>query len=405
MSSSTYETSTVGAGVQKTLVILLNFPTSKQVCTKSQVDSLMFSGSSSVNKYYQENSFGKVGFQGTVTEAMTIAAPAYCDLNSLSSSGDAVATQAGYDLNLFQKRVYVLPPNSLKCGWTGAAFTGGNKVFIDSSGCSNSMVYAHELGHSLGMNHASSAGGEYADHSDVMGDPSSTPHFNSVHKIAMGWIPSSRIANMSGMVGTIADYRVAHLEQDVNDLQAVKVPIVGTTDSYYLSYRRGLGFDSILSSGFLDSISVHRAGLGTRSYLVGTVKAGEVWIDPTGAFKVQLLSRDTTYGNVHIEVSTPDVTAPSVPLNLQASVKTVTSGKGRRAVTTTVIHLSWSSSNDDRGVQKYLIERNGILYTVVPGAAFDDSYLLQGMSYTYRIQAVDYSGNISDYSLPVTVGP
>ncbi|WP_374073605.1 reprolysin-like metallopeptidase [Bdellovibrio bacteriovorus] len=407
--SSTSEPVAVGVGMQNTIVVLLNFQNSPQVCTKTQVDSLMFTGKSSVNKFYQENSYGKVGFKGVVTEPVTIEAPSIgnCDLSSISSRGDAAAGQAGYDLSSFQRRVYVLPPNSLNCSWTGAAYIGGNRSFINSDGCNNSMVYAHELGHNLGMDHASSVSGEYGDHSDVMANPSTPFHYNSFHKIAMGWIPSSRISVMSGLPGSVGDYKVAHIEQDISDIQTVKIPIAGTVDSFFISYRRGLGFDSVLSAQFLDSVSIHKAGLGTKSILLGTVKVGGTWFDSSGALKVQMLSRDSTYASIRVEVASPDVSAPSVPTNLQASMKTMTYGKGRRAVTTTAVHLSWTASMDDRGVQRYIIERNGEVYTIVPAtnATFDDSYVQRGATYTYRIQAVDTAGNISEHSLPLVITP
>ncbi|WP_413942838.1 hypothetical protein [Bdellovibrio sp. HCB-162] len=405
--TSSSSTGTVATGIQNAIVIMLNFPDSPQRCSKSQVENLMFNSRSSVNKFYQENSFGKVSVQGVVTDAITINAPSYCDLDAISSSADAMASRAGYNLNLYQRRMYVLPPNSLRCLWTGVAYMGGDKSFINNEGCDMTMVYAHELGHNLGMDHASRGSIEYGDLSDVMANPSTPFHYNSFHKIAMGWIPSSRIAIMSDLPGSVADYKLAHIEQDINDLQTVKVPISGTVDSYFISYRRGLGFDSVLGEEYLDSVSIHKAGLGTKSDLLGTVKVGETWYNSSGTLKVQLVSRDSTYANIHVEAILPDVTAPSVPRNLQASMKTVTSGKGRRAVTRTGVHLSWTASTDDQVVQRYIIERNGITHTILPAtnAEFDDFEVEHGVSYTYRIQAVDVAGNISEYSLPLTITP
>ncbi|MEK2645813.1 hypothetical protein [Bdellovibrio sp. BCCA] len=48
-----------------------------------------------------------------------------------------------------------------------------------------------------------------------------------------------------------------------------------------------------------------------------------------------------------------------------------------------------------------------MIHAIIPAtkAEFDDFEVERGVSYTYRIQAADAAGNISEYSLPLTITP
>ena len=110
-----------------------------------------------------------------------------CDTATWRSLADSAATTAGANLSLYQHRLYVLP-STVACQWAGYAQIGcGSACWAMVSTCDRGDVYAHELGHNLGMYHASfdvnddgavdgtcpwggwSGGGEYCDDSDFMG--------------------------------------------------------------------------------------------------------------------------------------------------------------------------------------------------------------------------------------------
>src|SRR6476660_4914042 len=91
---------------------------------------------------------------------------------------------------------------------------------------------------------------------------------------------------------------------------------------------------------------------------------------------------------------TGDTTAPTVPINLQAT-----------ASSNTQVGLSWTASTDNVGVTGYLVERclgNGCTSFAqiarVAGTTFSDGGLLSGTSYGYRVRATDAAGNLSAYS-------
>ena len=89
-----------------------------------------------------------------------------------------------------------------------------------------------------------------------------------------------------------------------------------------------------------------------------------------------------------------NTTAPSAPTNLQLA-----------ATSATQVQLTWTGSTDNVGVTGYRVERcigNGCTsfaqMASVTGTTFNDSGLLSGTSYGYRVRATDAAGNLSAYS-------
>jgi hypothetical protein len=84
----------------------------------------------------------------------------------------------------------------------------------------------------------------------------------------------------------------------------------------------------------------------------------------------------------------PDTSPPTVPGNLRAA----TTGAS-------LVALEWDASTDDSGRVAYRIERDGEEFSsLVSGTTYVDTGLKPNTSYTYRIRAVDPSGNHSDWS-------
>ena len=90
----------------------------------------------------------------------------------------------------------------------------------------------------------------------------------------------------------------------------------------------------------------------------------------------------------------PDTQPPSTPGILTAT-----------AVSGTQINLSWTASTDNVGVTGYLVERcqgagcsTFAQVGTAPSAAYSDTGLTPGSSYSYRVRATDAAGNLSQYS-------
>ncbi len=122
-----------------------------------------------VDGCYQDSSFGALGFGGavypggtpdvvrvTVNEAAAIGG--VCNYSAWGAAADKAAT--GVSLANYQHRVYVLPSNA-GCSWAGLAYVGCGSSCqawvkaYSGQACGYPDAYAHEIGHNLGMWHAS----------------------------------------------------------------------------------------------------------------------------------------------------------------------------------------------------------------------------------------------------------
>jgi serine/threonine protein kinase/chitodextrinase len=88
----------------------------------------------------------------------------------------------------------------------------------------------------------------------------------------------------------------------------------------------------------------------------------------------------------------PDVSPPTIPTNLHATGKSVTS-----------IVLAWTVSHDNVGVAGYEVYRDGKLVANVPQPGFTDVGLAAASTHTYTVRAYDTSNNASADSDGATV--
>jgi hypothetical protein len=89
----------------------------------------------------------------------------------------------------------------------------------------------------------------------------------------------------------------------------------------------------------------------------------------------------------------PDTQPPSTPGNLAAT-----------AIGVTQVHLSWTASTDNVGVTGYLVERQDpgspsfVQVGTTTGPSYNDTGLVAGSAYSYRVRATDAAQNLSQYS-------
>ncbi|HYV26647.1 MAG TPA: hypothetical protein VFA77_03880 [Candidatus Eisenbacteria bacterium] len=268
-------------GAQSTIVILLNFLDAPLECTPQAVNDLMFRNPTSVNTLYQETSYGNVSFAGVVVGPYTInySSTGACDNDGWAAAGDAAATAAGYNLSQYTRRVYAFPANNT-CTWAGLGTIGGNPSRAWIVYCGLLDIYAHELGHNLGMQHSSTPGCEYCDISDVMGYSGIGPRqVNAPHKVQMGWLPASKIVTATAnMTVTIAPLELYPGATSLPQALKIKRPLPAKGD-YYFSYRERIGFDSSLGSDYADKANVHTLNLTQNTYFLGSLVNGQSFTD------------------------------------------------------------------------------------------------------------------------------
>lgn len=333
-------------GDQKTLVILFNFQNDNyEPVSKDEVRNLIFGDTNSVGSYYKEISYNKTSFSGDIVGYYKIP---YSNLDCGQSydwaiSAETIAYTNGINLDNYPRRVYVFPSKG-NC-WASAWSTIGgipSKVWMTDSETSPDFneakypgIYSHEMGHSLGVNHANSyecidkqvgdfenysdcSSKEYGDPTDVMGFSSWTNiyGFDAPHRDEVKWIDPGQIANISGN-GT---YNVYPLNESISSIKTLKIPIPNSFQYYYVSYRKAESYDSSLSSGITGGVSIHvfsdspyvdssnptnlidnyPEGQPYNDFSNSSLRDGGEFNDPYNGIKIQQLSHDSNFATVNI---------------------------------------------------------------------------------------------------------
>ncbi len=148
-------------------------------------------------------------------------------------------------------------------------------------------------------------------------------------------------------------------------------------------------------------------GAGCTSFAQIAAPTGTTFADtscsPDTAYSYRARAQDTAgnrsdYSNVASATTPPDSQPPTTPAGLVAS-----------SASDSQIGLSWTASSDDVGVTGYSLERcqgDGCAdfapIAALMGTSYSDTGLLAGTSYSYRVRAMDATGNLSGYSTPVS---
>ncbi|MGH7893021.1 MAG: MopE-related protein [Candidatus Binatia bacterium] len=317
-------------GQRKAIVMVVDFTQDGKTvaCSDAAITGSMFTGNPSVDKLYQEASFNQLSWPADtngngVPDVVRVAindAGNDCDTGTWRSLADSAATAAGMNLGLYQHRVYVLP-SSVACSWAGYAQIGcGSACWSMVSTCDRGDVYAHELGHNLGMYHASfdadnngavdgtcpwggwSGGGEYCDDSDFMGISTNVwRQTNGPHKDQMGWLPADKVVTVT----TSGTYGLAPLETAPGTTALpllLRVARPASGGYYYLSFRRRIGYDANMRLDYADRTSIHKSP-GGNTLLVKFLADGQSFSDPTNGMTITQSGHDTSAAQVTVSMS------------------------------------------------------------------------------------------------------
>jgi hypothetical protein len=273
----------------KPAIIMFNFQ--NDTSQPFQADfprGVVFTNPDSVRAYYLENSYGHNSITGkyrpdgdvfgwyTIPYNNTMPGGdlTTCITSTLVPWGNNAKNQAiaqGYDLSGYNSFMYAVPLSNL-CGYAGIAWNGS--TYMASPTYFDTSVVGHEIGHTLGPNHANTYtctqngspsaisdksqcySTEYGDPFDVMGTGRNQMH--SYHKVILGAFAGSNMQTVT----TSGTYTIAPLEPNSSAVQMIKIPRAksGTTiyDNYYLDYRQAIGlFDANLVPPETTGVSIH----------------------------------------------------------------------------------------------------------------------------------------------------
>jgi hypothetical protein len=316
------------SGEQRTVVLVSDFQDAQISCSVDEIRDLMFTdpNNQSVDDYYREISQDQLWLNGEVHGKYTIDFSGDCStpFNAYTDPINAAAAADGVDLSQFDRRVYVLPYTG--CGYAGVAVVGTTPSDALIFTCGVQDVYAHELGHNLGMSHAATPGSEYGDTTDVMGlGGVGLRHLNSAHQNEMGW----RAPAMNTLISESGTFDIAPqslYESQALAPQILRIAIPGTDEYYYIAYRRPLGFDSQLQTYYHNTVTVHRyqgaGGPPTKTYLLDYLSVGESFTDTTNNITISYISQTPEYAPEYATVQIqldgseppPPTCTPSAPV-------------------------------------------------------------------------------------------
>ncbi len=231
-----------------------------------------------------------------------------CANSSWAASADALAAADGIDVTSYSRKVYVMPASTCSGAGRGDLGVTPSRAWVFT--CDVPHVYAHELGHNLGMHHAATETSEYGDDSDIMGMNGGLLPVNAPHKTQMGWLGASATQEVT-QPGLYDIAPLALAGSAAAAPQVLKIQKPGSADAYYVSYRHGDGFEANACCSYLDRISVHRwSGGGSRTYLLASLADGESYTDPSSGFSVSQVSHGSVTATARIEMGAIEVPPP-----------------------------------------------------------------------------------------------
>jgi hypothetical protein len=294
------------AGEQRTLVVIVDYTDVTVPCSFDFVRDVMFTDPAlgSVADYYEEASIGQLWLSGDVVGPYTIdyASTDSCLPYDWGVAAEAAAQADGFDVSTYDRKIYVMP-GTQTCGFAGLGSVGDRPSHSWVFRCDLEDVYAHEFGHNLGMNHASTTASQYGDTSDVMGLAGfKLRQPNAPHREQLGWIEPQQVLEVTAS----GSYDIAPLEVSPSETvlpQVLKIAKPDTGEDYYLSFRQPIGFDVNLKSYDRDRLHVHRyAGTGGRTFRVARLSVDESFVDAVNTVTVTPRAQTSTSTSVEVQL-------------------------------------------------------------------------------------------------------
>src|SRR5438105_5430887 len=239
-----------GIGDKRMLLYRVDFSDAVGTAIASNTAAVLLSD---LSNYYRDMSYGLMKILpaesgSVITDTLRLPEPSTSyDNNFVKFINDVrqVATTAGYAPSHFDFDVIFTGAKPFLV-FGALSYVGGPGIWV-GNGNFNVGVVGHELGHNLGLPHASAwntgdqssigpgAKEEYGDPFDSMGTPGgSTSHFNARFKNFIGWIPDSNAPFIS-QNGT---YRIAaHDHPLATGLRALRIARTPTLN-YWIQVRQ-----------------------------------------------------------------------------------------------------------------------------------------------------------------------
>lgn len=406
--------------VHKTIVMMVNLSNASLTETEiAAVPAQMYTGPRNVAAMFEEASLGQTVFnmdsngdgRSDIYGPITIASDnTTCNYGQWAAEAEAAVTAQGVNLTDFKYRLFVLPHYSKlpQCSWAGIANLGcGTFCRAWVAEPQSGMVYAHEIGHNLGLHHAGNDPGndgvidvEYGDYSDVMGLSRAWHVFNAAHVDQMKWYAPIQDAVQTVTLG--GTYSIGAIGTNFSNSlpKALRIHRPVTNDFLYLSFRQASNYDASLSTTYTRGVNIHRyKGSGAfRTAHITTLINGVAFSDAeSGASIYQVSAMD---GVATLQVSFGECVAPAPAVSVAPTSVVVRAN--------TVASASVSVTSLDRGdcqPARFVLSQTGSPTTVtfsagehtlsggqVGNAALDIGPVSSDGRYSIVVKATDSDG-------------
>ena len=252
------------------------------------------------------------------------------------------------------------------------------------------------------------SGGSYLNRVEIQRAPYDSVNCNDTTKIGCAWNQATSVnapLNSNSWISSTTDnpaalgtywYRTHVLDNAGNrttEPSPVRATIAATSTKFSIGNR------IYVSAGLLNvrsTASLSGTLLGTQATNnQGVVVGGPTLADGFWWWQIDYdVTPDGWSVENYLENVVPDTTSPSTPTNLTATT-----------ISSSQINLSWTASTDNVGVTGYRVERcqgtsctNFVQVTTPTSNNYSDTGLSANTTYSYRVRAVDASGNLSSYS-------
>jgi PA14 domain-containing protein len=257
--------------------------------SKQAVRDTLFDSATSTDKYFKEISYGAYGLSGDVFGWVSTD---MSDCNSTDlwrQQAEAAAVQLGFVTDDYRHLIYLYERQGDTCFLANGTFGSPDGVGVIQSFYNRSGTFAHEIGHNLGLDHATllacrdphfeyvSFGSQcqdqvYNDPFDAMGYDGFYYHYNSYSKQLQGWLPEANVKQVTAA----GSFTLVPQETAASALQSLLIPIPNSTDLFHVELRKRYGFDN--ETRFDGAVLVRRVsqyGLMQYTHLIDMTPDGE----------------------------------------------------------------------------------------------------------------------------------